>query len=195
VPGIHPLNIDVISPSRVARWRPLVNWLLVVPHLLWHGLLSLGVAVVAFLGWFAIVLTGQLPDSWADYTMGVLRYQWRILAYLFGWAQQYPSFAPAAGYVDPGDYSAIFYCARVLPRRRLTVLIRAFLVIPHLLVLCFVSVAALVVLGIAWFAALITGRWPDRMRDFAVGWLRWTFRAQAYVLLVTDVFPPFGFEA
>jgi len=195
VPGIHPLNIEVISPAKVARWRPLVNGLLVVPHLLWYFVLSLGVVVVAVLGWFAILSTGRLPDSWSDYVMGVLRYRWRIDAYLFGWTGVYPSFAPPAGHVDPGDYPAILYCARPLQRNRLTVFWRAVLAVPHYIVLFLVSLAAFVALVVAWFAVLITGRWPVGMRRFAIAWLRWMTRVRAYSLLVTDVYPPFALEA
>lgn len=195
MPGIHPLNIDVTSPAEVARWRPLVNGLLVMPHLLWHFVLSLGVVVVVIPGWFAILSTGRLPDSWSDYVMGVLRYRWRIDAYLLGWTEPYPSFAPPAGHVDPGDYPAILYCARPLQRNRITVLWRVLLATPQYIVLFFVSLGAFFVLVVAWFAVLITGQWPDGMRRFALGWIRWVTRLRAYSLLVTDVYPPFAFEA
>jgi hypothetical protein len=173
----------------------LINWLLVIPHRLWFFVLFLGVGVVSFLGWFAIVFTGRIPDSWTDYVMGVLRYQWRTDAYLLAWSEPYPRFTPPAGYIDPGDYPAVLYCARPLTRNRVTVLFRAFLVIPHYILLSFVALAAFAVLVVAWFAVVITGRWPERMRRFAVGWLRWAARVEAYYFLVTDAYPPFSFEA
>src|SRR5580704_17215724 len=107
VEGIYPLNLDVSSPPRVTRWRPLVNWLLVIPQEIWLFVLLLGAGVVAFVGWFAILFTGRLPDRWSDYNMAVLRYQWRVTAYLYAWTDRYPDFAPPAGHVDPGDYPAI----------------------------------------------------------------------------------------
>jgi Domain of unknown function (DUF4389) len=195
VQGIHPLNIDVSSPARVGRWRPLVNWLLVVPHRVWLLVLWLGAGLVVFLGWFAIVFTSRLPDSWSDYVMAVLRYHWRMTAYLLGWADQYPGFRPIAGHVDPGDYPAIFYCARPTARKRLTVLFRAVLVIPHYLALYVIGLAAFIILVVAWFTVLITGRWPREMRAFLSGWLRWGMRVLGYSLLVTDEYPPFSFKA
>jgi hypothetical protein len=195
VEGVYPLNLDVASTPKVARWRPLLNWLLVLPLEAWSLVLSLGSGVVVFVGWFAILFTGRLPDSWSDYIMGVLRFQWRIAAYLYAWTDRYPDFRPPAGHVDPGDYPAILYCARPLARKRLTVLFRVWLAIPQVVVLYFVSIAVVVVLAIAWFAVLITGRWPRRMRRFAIGVLRWNTRVQAYLQLVTDEYPPFGLEA
>jgi hypothetical protein len=195
VQGIYPLNLDVASPPRVARWRALVNLVLVIPHLLWLFGLTLGVTVVSFLGWFAILFTGRLPDSWSDYIMGVLRYQWRIHAYLFWLTDRYPDFTPPAGHIDPGDYPAILYCARPLERDRLTVGLRLLLVIPHLVVLYVLALVGAVVLLIAGVAVLITGQWPTGLRSFAIGLFRWSARVQAYLHLVTDEYPPFGLEA
>jgi hypothetical protein len=195
VRGIHPLNLDAVSPPRVARWRPVINWLLVIPSELWLVVLMLGAQVVAFVGWFAILFTGRFPDSWGDYLMGVLRYQWRVTAFLYTWSGRVPEFSTPAGYVDPGRQPAILYCARPLVRNRLTVFFRAAMVIPHYIILSFVSIAGVAVLLLAWFAVLFIGRWPERMRRFCIGWLRWATRVQAYLLLVTDVYPPFRFDA
>ncbi len=58
--------------------------------------------------------------------------------------------------------------------------------------LFFLFIAALVVIVIAWFAILFTGRYPRDLFNFVVGVGRWTSRVQAYVLLlVTDRYPPF----
>ena len=44
------------------------------------------------------------------------------------------------------------------------------------------------------FAVLITGRWPEGLRDFIVGVHRWAYRVQAYVFLLTDEYPPFQLD-
>ena len=71
---------------------------------------------------------------------------------------------------------------------------RLLLVIPQVVVLYFVGIALSVVLLVAWFVVLITGRWPQGMRRFSIGVSRWTTRVQAYVQLVIDEYPPFGFQ-
>jgi Domain of unknown function (DUF4389) len=71
-------------------------------------------------------------------------------------------------------------------------LVKWLLVIPHYIVLLFLWIAALVVVIIAWFAILFTGRYPRAMFDFVEGVLRWGQRVIAYaLLLVTDAYPPF----
>ena len=82
--------------------------------------------------------------------------------------------------------------AEPAPQRRRTVLVRIILAIPHLVVLYALSVAAEVVLIICWFAALFLGRLPEGLGDFLAGYLRWVTRLQAYLLLLTDQYPPFA---
>lgn len=88
------------------------------------------------------------------------------------------------------------YLASVEPttRNRLTALIRIIMVIPQVVVLFFVGIAAFVVLVIGWFAALITGRLPDFAQDFLSGVLRWNTRVNGYLYFLTDDYPPFSLQ-
>ena len=191
----YPLNGEVVCAERVARWRPLINWALVIPLYLWLMALGFGAGVVSLAGWFAILFTGRLPESFGDYLVAVLRYQWRVEAFLFGFTTGYPGFRVVAGYVDPGDYPAVLYSARPALRRRVTVAFRIILVIPQLVVLYFVNLAAFAVLIVGWFAVLFAGRWPLALQSFVTGWMRWTFRVSGYSSLIVDEYPPFGFQA
>ncbi len=59
--------------------------------------------------------------------------------------------------------------------------------------LFFLWIAAIVVVIIAWFAILFTGRYPRGMFDFVQGVIRWGVRVVAYAfVLVTDRYPPFS---
>jgi len=80
------------------------------------------------------------------------------------------------------------------PQRRVTVLFRFLLVIPHYIVLYLLGIAVAVVVVIGWFAALFTGRLPAGLAGFLVGWLRWWTRVIAYVALLTDQYPPFTLD-
>jgi hypothetical protein len=76
-------------------------------------------------------------------------------------------------------------------RNRLTLGFRIILVIPHLIVLVLLGIAAAVVILIAFFAVLFTAHWPDGLLDFVLDVQRWYLRVQAYLLLLTDEYPPF----
>jgi len=80
-------------------------------------------------------------------------------------------------------------------QRRLTVLVRLLLAIPHAVLLSFVGIAAAVVVVIGWFGALVTGSLPVFSQEFLTGYIGWQARAWAYLLLLTDRYPRIGFEA
>jgi Domain of unknown function (DUF4389) len=72
-------------------------------------------------------------------------------------------------------------------------LIKWLLLVPHLIALMFLWIAFAVLTVIAWFAILITGRYPPRIFRFNLGVFRWTWRVAyyGYNALGTDRYPPF----
>jgi len=76
-------------------------------------------------------------------------------------------------------------------RSRLTVFFRGLMLIPHIFVAFFYGFAVYVVVFVAWFALLFTGRFPLGMYNFVAGYMRFITRVYGYGLLVCDQFPPF----
>lgn len=72
--------------------------------------------------------------------------------------------------------------------------LKAALLIPHFIVLWFLSLAAAVVMFIGYWAVLILGHYPRSMWDFLVGFTRWQTRVNAWLLGLTDQYPPFSLK-
>jgi hypothetical protein len=92
-------------------------------------------------------------------------------------------------------YPVTFRADYVEKRSRLTAFFRLILVIPHLIAYSFYGIAAGVLVIVAWFALLFTGRYPQGMYDFVAGFLRYETRVFGYGCLLTDQYPPFSGDA
>ena len=165
----YPVQLDLEAPLEVARWRPLVHWLLVIPHWIVLYILTLVLGVLAFVSWFAILFTGNIPQGMFDFMATVLRYQWRTYTYMGFMRESYPPFEFTATNIDPGNDPARLSVAHPERLSRLLIFVKWLLVIPHLFALMFVGIGAFFV-GIAgFFTVLFTGRWPEGMRNFLIG--------------------------
>ena len=152
------------------------------------GVLGAVAFVCALIAWFAIVFTGRAPDGLWRLSAFYLRWRVRSSAYVALLRDEYPPFGDAA-------YPAEVDLPLPLePRNRLTVAFRPILALPQLLVVWLLGVAWGLVSIVAWFAILFTGRYPAALHEFSVGALRWTTRVEAYLLLLTDDYPPFTLD-
>jgi hypothetical protein len=192
----YPATFEVERPERIDNWRPLVQWLLAIPHFLILNALQFVARAVAVVGWFAIVFTGTLPEGLANLLSLFIRYDNRVIAYAGFLRAEYPPFTYDTVTSDPGEYPPVRtgFVPELENRNRLTVGFRLILVIPQLIVLVFLGIAVIVVWVIGVFAVLFTGRWPEGLRRFVVGVMRWYTRVEAYLGLLTDEYPPFSLE-
>jgi Domain of unknown function (DUF4389) len=192
----YPATLTFDPAERVANWRPLVNWLLAIPHfVILYGLQVLS-NVVGVISWFAIVFTGALPEGLANIQTMYLRYEMRTYTYALFMREEYPPFAFTMTPVDSGEVPRVRadFRPELAERNRLTVAFRIILVIPQLIVLAVLAIASGVVTIVAIFVVLFTGRWSDGMRAFVVNVMRYYLRVQAYFLLLSDAYPPFKLD-
>jgi hypothetical protein len=192
----YPATMGVETPPKIANWRPLVQWFLAIPHYVVFNLFGIVSGVVAVISWFAILFTGRLPESLAGLQALYLRYANRYYAYAGFLVEAYPPFTFDAYSADPGDYPGVRtdVVPELTDRNRLTVLFRLILAIPQVVVVGIVGIVAWVAWVIAAFAVLFTGTWPEGLRNFVLGYLRWSLRVNAYTLLLTDEYPPFSLD-
>jgi hypothetical protein len=135
-----------------------------------------------------IVFRQRYPRWWFDFARELVRFGARVGAYLALLTDRYPSTVDEQSVHLEVDYPDVERdLHRWLP------LVKWLLAIPHYFALAVLAIVACVAVVIAWFAILVTGRYPRGLFDFVVGLGRWALRVQAYAfLLVTDRYPPFS---
>ncbi len=202
----YPVQFSVDYPARpLNRLTTAFRILVAIPILIVLGSVSGGEwarfsshgSTYAFSGAGGLLFFGPLlmilfrqkyPRWWFDWNLELQRFTNRVGVYLALMDDGYPATdqqqAVHLDYVYP---DATRDLNRWLP------LVKWLLAIPHYIVLFFLWIAAIVVVIIAWFAILFTGRYPRSMFDFVEGVIRWGARVVAYAfVLVTDRYPPFA---
>ena len=101
-----------------------------------------------------------------------------------------PPVSPPSGYPVAADCERQEAYNRALPFFKFWLL-----ALPHYFVLFFLWIAGLFAVIGAFFAVLFTGRYPRGIFGFLVGLERWSWNVCAYVLLLTDRYPPFSLAA
>lgn len=209
-PSAYPARLEIDYTDERNRLTALFRLVLVIPIAIVYAALTAGATnttaqesgrsvsttsggIVAglFVATLLMILFRQrYPRWWFDFARELARFAARIAAYVVLLTDDYPSTVE-----EQRVHLEIDYPDAEQDLNRWLPLVKWFLAIPHYIVLFFLGIAALVVVVIAWFAILFTGRFPRGLFDFVVGVGRWGLRVQAYAfLLVTDRYPPFSFD-
>jgi hypothetical protein len=186
-------DMHLDSPRETQNWRPFVNWLLAIPHLIIANALGNVANLLSVISWFSIVFTGRMPDGIARFQCMILRYEARAYSYVAFLRRPYPQFDFGMANADPGtDPLRVDFAPQLADRNRLTVAFRLILIVPAVIYTVFVAIAATFAVIIAAFAVVFTGRWPQGLRSFVINAGRLTLRVSAYGRLLTDTYPSLG---
>ena len=156
--------------ARAARWGIESGGLLIIPTML------------------MILFRQKYPKWWYNFNIELTKFATRVGAYFFLLRDEYPSTdEEQAVHINIPYPNVEKDLVNWMP------LVKWFLAIPHVLVLCFLWIGAIIAVIIAWFAILFTGTHPKGIHDYIVGVMRWSLRVEAFALLLTtDEYPPFS---
>jgi len=138
-----------------------------------------------------ILFRQKYPRWWFDWNLELQRFSNRVGIFLALMDDQYPSTDEhQLVHLDYRYPDAAIELNRWLP------LVKWFLAIPHYIVLLFLDIGLVVMVIVAWFAILFTGRYPRAIFDYVEGVIRWQNRVVGYAfILITDQYPPFSLAA
>jgi hypothetical protein len=188
----YPAGLGFDGPPEVQNWRPLVNWLLGIPHLLIAYALQQLRRVLLLISFFAVLFTKAIPRPLFDVIVMTYRYQWRAISYVLWMRNSYPPFSFTMTTQDDGIDPASVSVEYPTQLNRWLPLVKWLLAIPHYIVLLVLYIAVVVVVIISFFAVLFTGRFPVGLRSFVVNVQAWKLRVASYAGFLRDEYPPFA---
>jgi len=172
--------------------RTFFGWLyMALPHgflLMFVGIWS---GILTFVAFWVVLFTGRYPQSMYEFQVGFARWGLRLRARLMNLSDGYPAFG-----INPVDENVVLELPYPEKQSRALLLLRLFfgwlyVGIPHGFLLFFRAIATWVIMFIAWWIVLFTGKYPESFHEFVTGFLRWSTRVNLYLLFLTDDYPPF----
>ncbi len=172
---------------RRSRLTVFFRFLLFLPHLVWLLLWTIAAVLAAIVSWFATLATGQTPSALHRFLAAYVRYIVHVYAYVFLIANPFPGFVGA-----PATYPLEVEIAGPERQNRWKTAFRLVLVFPALIIAGTLNGALILVAVFGWFVALALGRMPQSFRNLGAWALRYNAETNAYLYLLTDIYPYSG---
>jgi len=172
--------------------RTFFGWLYIaLPHGFLLMFLGIWSGLLSFVAFWVVLFTGRYPESMFEFQIGYMRWSQRVQARMMNLSDGYPGFG-----LNVQDDYVQFEMANPESLSRTLLLLRLFfgwiyVMIPHGFLLFFRAIATFVIIFLAWWVVLFTGKYPLSFHEFVTGFLRWNLRVTLYMQFVTDEYPPF----
>jgi hypothetical protein len=181
--GREPIQVGFAPSAPQSRVTIFFRWLMIIPHAIVLYFVQIGAAFVFFIGWWAALFTGRLPDSFAEFLTGTLRWYTRVHGYQALLYDAYPPFT-----FDDMDYP-LRVATRPGRLNRAAVFFRIILIFPALLLTALAIYGQAICGLVIWLIVLITGRMPESLYQATAAVVRWMARVQGFYWMLTSEYP------
>lgn len=208
----YPVAFKADRPEKLSRLTTFFRFFMAIPQVIVFFFVSIAGAVITFLSWWAILFTGNYPQTFFKFVTWWFRWDVRLTGYACLLTDKYPPFTGDSGVAYPVtvDVETPGKLSRLTTFLRLPIApspvfsagqwrlswwsaqIGWPMTIPQDIVLFFLGIAAAVILFLAWWAIVFTARYPKVFFDYITWYLRWSVRVSGYTYLLTDKYPPFS---
>jgi hypothetical protein len=181
--GREPIQVGFAPSAPQSRVTIFFRWLMIIPHAIVLYFVQIGAAFVFFIGWWAALFTGRLPDSFAEFLTGTLRWYTRVHGYQSLLYDAYPPFT-----FDDTDYP-LRLATRPGRLNRAAVFFRIILIFPAFLLTALILYGQVICGLVIWLIVLITGRMPESLYQATAAVVRWLARVQGFYWMLTSEYP------
>jgi hypothetical protein len=187
----YPVTFEVDYVERRSRLTAFFRVVLAIPLVIWLYIYGLVASIAVVIAWFVIIFTGRYPTGLYEFIAGYVRVLARLTAYVSLLCDPYPPF----GGSDDQAYPVHMRFGGPLARySRLKTFFRAILAIPIVILRYVMNLLLEVGAVAAWVVIVVTGKMPRGLFDVMVLANSYMARSDAYLLLLTETYPPFQDE-
>jgi hypothetical protein len=185
-PPAHPVHlVGEAHDLRRSRLTVFFRLPLLIPHLVWLYLWTIAAVLLGIVNWFATLFTGAPPRFFHRFFSAYVRYQLHVYAFGSLAANPFPGFTGTAG-TYPLDLALPEQPQR---QNRWKTAFRIILVIPAWIVGAVLTYTLYAAAFLTWFVAMFRGSAPWGLRNLSAYALRYLAQVNAYLYLLTDVYP------
>lgn len=187
----YPVTFEADYTEQRDRLTVFFRIILAIPVFIVAYVYMIVAVLAAVVAWFAIVITGEVPEGLYNFIAGCIRAVTRMTAYTFLLTDPYPPFGPEH---DPNYPIRMEFAGPPAQYDRLKTFFRFILAIPIVILRYVIGILLEVGAVAAWFVIVITGTMPRGLFDVMVLAQSYTARSDAYLFLLTETYPPFQDE-
>ena len=191
------MNIGISYQDSYSRGQLLLRTLfgaiyIAIPHFFLLAFVSIWSSILAFATFWIALFTGGFPEGIFSFQLRYYRWMFRVSASMSNLVDNYPPLG-----LDKTMEGVDYEVDRPESVSRGSVLLRAlfgalYVGIPHGVAVGFRGIGSAILMGLAWWVVLFTGKYPEKWHAFNVGTLRWEQRITLYLMYLTDEYPPFS---
>ncbi len=194
------MTLDIQYQESFSRGKLLLRtffgWLYIaIPHLFLLTFIGIWAGILQFLAFWAVLFTGSYPENWVKFLEKYNRWSLRVNAALMNLTDENPSFG-----LDGESESVTFELPYPSEVGRVDAIVRTifgviYVGIPHGFCLGFRALWGAILMGLAWWVVLFTGKYPAGWHAYNVGTIRWSARVNLYIGLLEKDYPAFSGKA
>lgn len=188
---MYPVTYEADYLRERNRLTAFFRLIVAIPWLIVAYVYAIAQMVVIFIAWFAILILGRFPEGMYNFVGGVLRFTQRVNGFTYLQTDEWPPFGISDDAAYPIRVSFMPPAAR---QSRLKTLFRLILALPLVVVSYGISFALMGVSLVSWLTIVFRGYQPAAIHNALAFLMGWMTRANAYIYLMRDEYPPVGDE-
>jgi hypothetical protein len=189
---MYPVKYSADYVETRSRLTTFFRPLMVIPALIVAFFWVLAAEFATFAAWFALLFTGRYPRGLYDFNVKALRMMQRVSSYCYLLTDVYP---PFNGDDDPSYPVRVAVAPPLQEYSRAKVFLRLLLAIPVFVMQYLYRIVSNFVGVVSWIVIVVTGKQPQGLQDLQRMAVSYNTKAQAYLFLLTEDYPPITDQA